>query len=164
MSLLNIKPTPAQPPLVVTPPAPRAASSQVLAAGAVGVVLLALVAGAAIYGRGGPTGAKITATGEGVLIVHESDEDGKLTSTQLDAMKSTADDSLRGYVKSKEGAIFRLLDKDDDVAQDLPVIQEVWKTKRDALPWLYVWKNRSLVGKPLTTEADAITTAKSKLR
>jgi len=124
------------------------------------VSLVAMLAGGGGCRFGG--GTIIAEPGLGVLIVEETQERTKYTKAQLDAISSQADDGLKAYVKSHDGAIWRVLDKDDDVAKDVPVVREVFKQPRQSVPWLYVWKNRSLVGKPLGD--DATKTVKDKLR
>lgn len=127
----------------------------------VGIAALALFV--ALNGGGcTPGGVTITEPGQGVLIVQEIQDRSSYTSAQLNAMDSQSPDGLPAYVRAKEGGVFAVLDKDDDVSQMSPVVREVWKAKRDSTPWLYVWKNRSLVGKPLGD--DAVKTVKDKLR
>lgn len=100
------------------------------------------------------------AEGYGVVIVEETQDRYKLSADQLNAMNSHADGSLRRVVEDRKG-IFRLLDKDDDVKLDKPEVQAIFALKRDSTPWVYVWKNRKVKSFPLTSEAGAVSAAKS---
>lgn len=135
--------------------------------GCAGMAVILLCVVLLVVGQGGiswPWGGGLTikeATGAGVLIVIEREDRKKYAETQLDAMDSQGAESLSALARSK--GIFRVLDKDDDVSQDKPEIQSLWKLDRKELPWMYVWKNTRVSSGPLTTEADAIKTAKSYL-
>jgi hypothetical protein len=83
-----------------------------------------------------------------VLVVEKSRERTKLTSGQLYAMTSNADDGLLAYLKTHgEDDPFRLLDQDDGkpdekgnipIKEDTPKVQAEFAAKGNSVPWLIV--------------------------
>lgn len=94
-----------------------------------------------------------------VLIVEETGQRGQLTSTQLDALLSTAPGSVRDIV-DKAGGSIRLLDKDqEDFSDEEPWVKaawEAWKASGGQPPWIEAADARTGFAGPVTTEGDVI--------
>lgn len=98
-----------------------------------------------------------------VLIVEETSERNLLTDGQRNAILSNADDSVLAYCKTHcekdAGGVpqFRVIDKDDSVAKESPVIQALFAAKRESVPWLVVKRGATIMSEPLPkSEADTL--------
>ena len=98
-----------------------------------------------------------------VLIVEETEARSALAPGQREAILSNAAGSVRDYCKThgeKDAAgvpEFRVLDKDDSVAKESPVIQELFAAKRDGVPWIIVKRGGTIVSEALPkTEAETL--------
>jgi hypothetical protein len=92
-----------------------------------------------------------------VLVVEESENRGKLSSGQLDAIAAIGPGSVRGFIEG-QGGEYQVLDKDDGdkLTYSPQWVKEAFALERRGEPWIHAANPRTGFSVPLTNADEVL--------